>query len=165
MGRICDCPDERVTVTNCTRAHCSECCQDGTEVVDRVRGGKVPANTFNSYISQDEFFNQGGGLGTTSLAGGYGSIPRPSFAPIKGGRPMPRPIPTIRPSIPYHTHSIQTGGPNRPRTVGPRPAPRPNTFVGGLGLSGGLTPRPTGGLTPAFRNASGGGCSLWMCGE
>ena len=100
MGRICDCPDERVTVTNCTRAHCSECCQDGTEVVDRVRGGKVPANTFNSYISQDEFFNQGGGLGTTSLAGGYGSIPRPSFAPpsfapIKGGRPMPIPRPTI----------------------------------------------------------------------
>ena len=46
---------------------------------------------FNSYISQDEFFNQGGGLGTTSLAGGYGSIPKPFFG---------RPRPTIKPSIP-----------------------------------------------------------------
>ena len=71
---------------------------------------------FNSYISQDEFFNQGGGLGTTSLAGGYGSIPKPFFG---------RPRPTIKPSIPYHTHSIETGGPNRPRTLGPKPLPRP----------------------------------------
>lgn len=109
---------------------------------------------FNSYISQDEFFNQGGGLGTTSLAGGFGSIPRPSFAPIKGGRPRP----LSRPSIPYHTHSIETGGPNIPRTLGPKPLPRPipRPIPRPVG-TGGLTPRPIGGgfISGMFKNASG----------
>ena len=108
---------------------------------------------FNSYISQDEFFNQGGGLGTTSLAGGYGSIPKPFFG---------RPRPTIKPSIPYHTHSIETGGPNIPRTLGPKPLPRPiprpiSRPISRPVSTGGLTPRPIGGgfISGIFRNASG----------
>jgi len=41
MGRKCNCPDDRVNVTNCTRPHCDECCQGGTEIDGLVRGGDI----------------------------------------------------------------------------------------------------------------------------
>ena len=96
-----------------------------------------------------------------------------------------------RQNVPYHTHNISTGGPNqpvvmkplplRPPTGGytprpPRPLKPPTIFTP---PTGGYTPRPMppqmGGkpnMNPpifstlqTYSNASGGGCSLWMCGE
>jgi len=90
---------------------------------------------------------------------------KPIFAPV--GRP--RPLRPLRPSVPYHTHSIETGGPRRvnnnylgyPRPM-PKPMPRP--FLSPM-------PRPNlynssaSAISPLqnYSNASGGGCSLWMC--
>ena len=59
-----------------------------------------------------------GGLGTTSLAGGYGSIPRP-YSP---GQIVPRPsISNSR--VPYHTHNVvetqRTTGPQYKKNVRP----------------------------------------------
>lgn len=81
----------------------------------------------------------------------------------------PRPLRPLRPSVPYHTHSIETGGPRRvnnnylgyPRPM-PKPMPRP--FLSPM-------PRPNlynssaSAISPLqnYSNASGGGCSLWMC--
>jgi hypothetical protein len=80
-----------------------------------------------------------------------GYNPRPILVP------RPRPLRPLRPSVPYHTHSIETGG---PRNVGyskpmprPMPKPMPRPFISPM-------PIPTGTL---YSNASGGGCSLWMC--
>jgi hypothetical protein len=104
---------------------------------------------------------------------GLGGRQMPNFNYI----PRPNYLGQKQKQVPYHTHSIQTGGPNPAKFVrANRPKPRP---VG----TGGYTPRPLPPMTrppifptlmpmvnPAppiqvYRNASGGGCSLWMCGN
>jgi len=68
-----------------------------------------------------------GGVGTTSLAGGYGSIPRP-YSP---GQIAPIPRPSISNSrVPYHTHNVvetqRTTGPQYKKDVRPIQMPIPN---------------------------------------
>jgi hypothetical protein len=124
---------------------------------------------------------QPGGVGTTPLAGGYGSIPRPGrpvrpVRPVRPSRPFIGGINTIRPSrqtVPYHTHTMEhngwtkeTGGPTnmrreygRPPTIMPRPP-----FFGGVGRPKPI-PRPVTNIKPGMnvpaapmmRNASGCG--------
>lgn len=120
-----------------------------------------------------------------STGGGFigGIIPRPPRPPkpptsggFIGGGFIGRPTPGPRGGrVPYHTHSIETSGPNSMRTKGVFTRP---TFPSRPGILPGTThtsvPRPIKPLpsnpVPVMRNASGcgaysnaSGCGLWMC--
>jgi len=153
-------------------------------------GGNTPTGILPGAPTGTGFMGGGvitpGSIGTTSLGGGLGSIPRPF---IGGGitLPPPRPTPVTndimevgynpygnRGNVPFHTHTMnengwqkETGGPTRnrrrdfpiynfPKPYTPRPLP-------------GKPIKPKGNIGTMmgqYSNASGGGgCSLWMCGE
>ena len=118
--------------------------------------------------------------------GGFigGIIPRPPRPPkpptsggFIGGGFIGRPTPGPRGGrVPYHTHSIETSGPNSRRNKMVFPRPMPTNTPGILpGTTHTSIPRPIKPLpsnpVPVMRNASGcganysnaSGCGLWMC--
>lgn len=143
----------------------------------------------------------GGILGGGFISGGLPNIPKPPRPTIPRpggfiggvfGGPIGGPIPS-RGNVPYHTHSIETTGPNRNRSkvvTGNRPIPIPPVFGNRPGILPGTThtsiPRPVTTIKPGmnipavpmapmmrnasgcgagYSNASGDDCGLWMCNQ
>ena len=120
----------------------------------------------------------GGGLSRGTTLGGGTVLTRRQrdgkLARLKQQLEMQQKLKNRR-NVPYHTHNIETGGPNQKFQTKPMPPikrplfqsqPRPNIQMPNNPYQS--QPRPNIQMSPTsnlYSNASGGGCSLWMCGE